>query len=88
MSLLTGVLENSYDMWNTTTQAARARYLENLYQGSCELYRGFHAEWSSGRIPAKNLRIVPYSRLMSDLETTMLELVDFLELTPRRELLR
>lgn len=82
MSLLTGVLENSYDMWNATTEAARARYLENLYQGSCELYRGFHKVWQEGRIPEKNLRIVPYSRLMNDLEATMLSLLDFLELSP------
>ncbi|HEY3351731.1 MAG TPA: sulfotransferase [Polyangia bacterium] len=82
MSLITGVLENAYDMFNSTDGAKRARYLENLYQASCYLFQSFHDVWRSGAIPARNLRIVTYPRMMNDLEGTMRELVGFLEITP------
>jgi hypothetical protein len=82
MSLITGVLENAYDMFNSTAPEKRARYLENLYQASCHLFRSFHDVWRSGAIPAQNLRIVTYPRMMQDLEGTMRELVDFLEVEP------
>ncbi|NLH48100.1 MAG: sulfotransferase [Myxococcales bacterium] len=82
MSLLTGVLEQSYDMFHSTSPDVRQRYLENLYQGSCAMYRTFHDLLQSGVIPERNLKIVPYPRLMNDLERTMAELVDFLEIEP------
>jgi hypothetical protein len=83
MSLLTGVLEKSYDMFNTTREQDRKRYLENLYQGSCHLFRYFHEVWKSGAIPPENLCIVRYPRMMKDLEGTMGEVVDFLGVEPQ-----
>jgi hypothetical protein len=82
MSLLTGVIDQAYDMWNTTTAEARDRYLENLYQASCQLYRAFYETKRSGAIPEENLAIVSYPQLMSDLESTMARLVDFAQLCP------
>jgi len=82
MSLITGVLENAYDMFRRTEFEKRTRYLENLYQASCHLFRSFHDVWRSGAIPERNLRIVTYPRMMGDLEGTMRELVDFLEIEP------
>ena len=82
MSLVTGALENAYDMFNTTREADRKRYLENLYQASCHGFRYFHDVWRAGEIPEKSLRIVTYPRLMNDLEATMREVVDFLEIEP------
>ena len=82
MSLLTGVIDQAYDMWNTTTVDARDRYLDNLYQASCHLYRAFHETKASGAIPEDNLAIVSYPQLMSELEPTMERLVDFAQLHP------
>lgn len=82
MSMLTDVLEKSYDMFHRTSEDARKRYLENLYQASCEMFRAFHREHSGGRIPAKNLRIVTYPEMMGDLEGTMRDLSEFLEIEP------
>lgn len=82
MSLVTGVLERSYDMFNSTRAVDRARYLENLYQASCHLFRYFHQVWRAGEIPERNLLIVPYARMMSDLEGTMDRVVGFLGLEP------
>ena len=82
MSLVTGVLENSYGMFRTTREEDRKRYLENLYQASCHLFRYFHTVWTAGEIPPKNLCIVRYPEMMSDLEGTMREVIRFLEIDP------
>ncbi len=80
MSLLTGVLEQSYDVFNATDPKKRARYLENLYQAACHMYRTFHDRKDS--IPPANLRIVTYPKLMTNFEDTMNGLVEFLDITP------
>lgn len=85
MSLLTGVLEQSYDLFNATQKEDLARYLENLYQGSCYMYKVFHEMKKSGAIPKKNFKVVPYPSLMTDFENTMQGLVEFLELDPDSE---
>ncbi len=83
MSLLTGVLEQSYDMFNSTRKEDLSRYLENLYQGSCHMYRAFHKVKDS--IPSENVRVVPYPSLMAHFETTMKDIVDFLGIEPAPE---
>jgi hypothetical protein len=84
-SLLTGVLERSYDIFNATDPARRARYLENLYQASCRMYGAFHESWRAGRVPEANLRIVTYPQIMGDLSGTMSRLLPFLEIEPTAE---
>lgn len=85
MSLVTGVLERSYAMSTSTRAEDRARFLENLYQASCHLFRSFHEPWKAGRIPPRNLHIVPYPTLMQDLEGAMNEVFGFLEIDPSRD---
>ncbi|TPG31891.1 sulfotransferase family protein [Mycolicibacterium hodleri] len=82
MSLLAGVLENGYDIWNRTSDDDQKRWLENLYQASAEMLRSFHEANSSGRIPEKNLCIVRYTDLLQDLEPTMKRILDFIEVEP------
>jgi hypothetical protein len=82
MSLLTGVLEQSYDVFNATDPQQRRRYLENLYQASCHLYRSFYELRKRKAIPPENLKVLTYPRLMTDFEETMNEMVEFLEITP------
>lgn len=82
MSMITGVLEQSYDVFHSTREQDRKRYLDNLYQASCYLFRYFHEVWKQGAIPEKNLLIVRYPQLMADLESTMRDIVDFLEIEP------
>ncbi len=85
MSLVTGVLEESYQMSRSTTAEARAKFFENLYQASCHFYRAFYETWKQGLLPEKNLRIVPYPSLMRDLEGTMNSIFEFIEVQPSRE---
>jgi hypothetical protein len=82
MSLLASVLENGYDVWNRTTEEDQRRWLENLYQASCDMLRYFHDAHSAGRIPEHNLCIVRYEDLINDLEPTMERILNFVEIKP------
>jgi omega-hydroxy-beta-dihydromenaquinone-9 sulfotransferase len=82
MSLLTGVLEQAYDMFNRAPKERLQRYLENLYQASKYMYSHFDEVRQQNIIPAENLRIVEYPKLMTDLGNTMEDLVDFMGLEP------
>ena len=66
MSLLAGVLENAYDVWNRTREEDQRRWLENLYQASCEMLRSFYEAHSAGLIPERNLCVVRYSDLLAE----------------------
>jgi len=76
MSLVTGVLESRFGFWSQP-EALRARYLERLYQAFVELFRRFHEDWTTGRIPKDKVMIVRYDRMMQDFEGLMDELLAF-----------
>ncbi len=82
MSLLTGVLSQSYDVWGSTSEEDRARYLENLYQASCHTYRSFHEMLESGTLSRDQVLVVPYPALINDLENTVRRISEFCELDP------
>ena len=82
MSLLASVLENGYDVWNRTKEEDQRRWLENLYQASCDMLRYFYEAQSSGKIPERNLCVVRYEDLINDLEPTMQRVLDFIEIKP------
>jgi hypothetical protein len=83
MSLITGVLEQAYGLpIEKAKPESRERYLENLYQSGCKLYRVFDDMYKAGEIPEKNLMIVSYPRLLTDLGSVMTELIEFLEIEP------
>jgi hypothetical protein len=82
MSLLASVLENGYDVWNRTKEVDQRRWLENLYQASCDMLRYFHDAHTGGKIPERNLCIVRYEDLINDLESTMERILDFVEIKP------
>jgi omega-hydroxy-beta-dihydromenaquinone-9 sulfotransferase len=82
MSLLSGVLENGFDIWNRTNEDDQRRWVENLYQASSDMLRRFHDAYSAGRIPERNLCIVRYEDLINNLEPTMERILDFVEIKP------
>jgi hypothetical protein len=82
MSLLAGVLENAYDVWNRTGEQDQRRWLENLYQASCAMLRVFHDTRSAGGLPEQNLCVVRYSDLLENLEPTIERILEFVEIEP------
>ena len=51
MSLLASVLENGYDVWNRTKEEDQRKWLENLYQASCDMLRYFYEARIGGQDP-------------------------------------
>jgi omega-hydroxy-beta-dihydromenaquinone-9 sulfotransferase len=82
MSLLASVLENAYDVWNRTRKEDQRRWLENLYQASCDMLRSFHDAQAAGLVPEPNLCVVRYEDLLENLEPTMKRILDFIEVEP------
>jgi omega-hydroxy-beta-dihydromenaquinone-9 sulfotransferase len=82
MSLLASVLENGYDVWNRTKKVDQQRWLENLYQASCDILRSFHDAHTAGLVPEKNVCVVRYEDLLQNLEPTMARILDFIEIEP------
>lgn len=85
MSLLSGVLQRAYNAFNTADRDSRALYRENLYRASCHLYEAFHTARQKGLIPSDRLLIVPFPRLMKDLEGLFGELLDFVDVEHSEE---
>ncbi|APE17384.1 sulfotransferase [Mycolicibacterium pallens] len=82
MSLLAGVLENGYDVFNRTRDEDQQRWVENLYQASCSMLRTFYEQQMAGQIPERNLCVVRYTDLLQDLEPTIERILEFLEIEP------
>jgi len=78
MSLVSGPLQAKFGFWDLDPDL-RARYLERLYQGLVDLYRGFHDDWTAGRIDREHVFLCPYPRLMADYDGLMTELYAFLD---------
>lgn len=81
MSLVTGVLDALYGFWGLP-QAARVRHLERLYAGLVQLLDRFTEDWLDGRIDRNRVMIVPFTRLMSDFDGLMAEILDFAGVEP------
>jgi hypothetical protein len=82
MSLLAGVLENGYDVWNRTRKEDQERWIENLYQASRAMLGTLYQAQSSGLIPDRNLCVVRYTDLLENLEPTIARILDFVEIEP------
>jgi omega-hydroxy-beta-dihydromenaquinone-9 sulfotransferase len=82
MSLLASVLENAYDVWNRTSDEDQKRWVENLYQASCDMLTSFHDAQTAGLIPERNLCVVRYEDLIGDLEPTIDRILKFVEIEP------
>ncbi|MEC7241797.1 MAG: sulfotransferase [Myxococcota bacterium] len=85
MSLMSGPLQAKFGFWDLEP-ALRERFLERLYQGLVDLYRGFHDDWTSERIDRDKVFLCPYPRLMGDYEALMTEMHTFLGEAPSEEL--
>lgn len=87
MSLIASVLENGYNMWDRSSKEEQERWIENLYQASCDILRRFYEAQTDGSIPERNLCVVRYTDLLQNLEPTIARIVEFLEIDPSAEFL-
>lgn len=85
MSLLTDALQNAFDIDHRTTASDRNHWLDNLYRVSVALFRDFHGRYVAGEIPADSLLIVRYPDLIENLEQTMSDILEFIDVAATEE---
>ena len=82
LSLVTNVLEKAYNMFESTPPDKLRKYLNNLYRASCYMYEKFDEVQRQEPIPDRNLRVITYPNLIRNLEATVTDLLQFLEIEP------
>ncbi|MDP2309474.1 MAG: sulfotransferase [Pseudomonadota bacterium] len=80
-SLVTGVLDKAFG-YSTLPADVRDRYNERLYVALVDLFRRFHADWTSGRIDRSRVMVVSYDRMMQDFDGLMAEMIPFFDMHP------
>lgn len=85
MSLVTGVLDARFGFWSLSEEH-RKRYISRLYNGFLDLSLRFYKDYVGGNIPKDRVKVVTFDRLMHDFDTLMMEIVEFLDITPSDEL--
>lgn len=80
-SLVTGVLDKAFG-YSTLPADVRGRYNERLYLALVDLFRRFHADWTSGRIDRSRVMVVSYDRMMQDFDGLMAEMIPFFGMHP------
>ncbi len=77
MSLVTGVLDEAFGFWSLP-EDVRQKWFDRLYGGFVLLLQRFHEDYTAGRIPAKNLYVCRYDRMMKEFEVVMGEMLPWL----------
>jgi hypothetical protein len=85
LSLVTGVLDKRFGFW-TLSEQKRSHFINRLYHGLVQLLLRFHSDWTAGNIDKSKVMIVPFDRMMSDFDTLMNEILEFIEHSPSEEL--
>jgi hypothetical protein len=80
-SLVTGVLDKAFG-YSTLPDDVRGRYNERLYLALVDLFRRFHADWTSGTIDRSRVMVVSYDRMMKDFDGLMAEMIPFFDMHP------
>jgi hypothetical protein len=80
-SLVTGVLDKAFG-YSTLPAEVRNRYNERLYLALVDLFRRFHADWTSGKIDRSRVMVVSYNRMMNDFDGLMAEMIPFFDMNP------
>ncbi|MEE2732355.1 MAG: sulfotransferase [Pseudomonadota bacterium] len=86
LSLVTGVLDGRFGFWSLP-QEQRQHFIENMYAALLRLSLRFHEQYTAGRIPASNLYIVTFPRLMQQFDVVMEEILEFVDVEPTNEML-
>ena len=87
LSLVTGVLDKKFNFWNLPEEK-RNQYITRLYNALVELLKRFHDDWVNGNIDKSKVFIVRYDKMMSDFDNLMDGIMDFVDFSPSKDLLK
>lgn len=85
LSLVTGVLDGRFGFWSLPEER-RQHFIENMYAALLRLSVRFHEDYTSGRIPSRNLYIVTFPRLMQQFDVVMEDILCFVDVDPTAEI--
>jgi len=78
LSLVTGVLDKKFGFWNQPIEK-RSHFINRLYDGLVQLLLRFHRDWENGTIDKTKVKIIPFNRMMTDFDTLMIEILQFID---------
>jgi hypothetical protein len=85
LSLVTGVLDKRFGFWRLPFEK-RQHFINHLYQGLVMLLLRFHADWTNDRIDKSRVFIIRFDRIMTDFDTLMDEVLEFIDHVPSESL--
>ena len=86
LSLVTGVLDKKFGFWSLPEEK-RNRYIQRLYKALVELLVRFHVDWTNGTIDKNKVMVVKFDQMMTNFESLMEELLQFIGHKPSEKLL-
>jgi len=87
LSLVTGVLDKKFNFWSLD-ENIQVRFIERLYQALVELLNRFHDNWIQGKIDKEKVLVVRYDRMMSEFESLMDDILNFIDVDPTEEIIQ
>ena len=86
LSLVTGVLDKKFNFWSLPVER-RQMFIEKLYKALIELLLRFEDDWSQNRIDKSRVMIIRFDKMMSDFDSLMEDILDFIDFEPTLEFL-
>jgi hypothetical protein len=85
LSLVTGVLDKKFNFWSLD-EKLQTRFIERLYTALVQLLNRFHDDWTSGNINKEKVHIVRFDTMMTEFESVMASILEFIQIEPTSEL--
>ena len=85
LSLVTGVLDKKFNFWSLDEEVKK-RFIKRLYNALVQLLNRFQDDWVKGNINKKNIYLVNFDTMMSDFETLMHEILEFIDAEKKQNL--
>ena len=85
LSLVTGVLDKKFNFWSLD-EHIRKRFIDRLYRALVELLKRFHDDWINNNIDKEKIFIVRFDTMMSDFETLMNGILNFINVEKNESL--
>ena len=87
LSLVTGVLDKKFYFWSLD-EHIRKRFIDRLYRALVELLKRFHDDWTNNNIDKEKVFIVRFDTMMSDFETLMDGILNFINVEKNENLIK
>jgi hypothetical protein len=85
LSLVTGVLDKKFNFWSLE-DTIKKRFIKRLYNALIQLMNRFQDDWVNEKIDKKSIYLVRFDTMMTDFETLMDEILEFINVKKDNDL--